>query len=308
MKNKIQLIDVSIISLYMGRWLTLGVFVVVISITISAILSGGGGATRNVISICAPFADGETKHERVYEPFRSLLSRETRRPVVVTGCQDAWPSDHDLYIMPVHEYLRRGKRMGIVAIVEMSGTERQNDSAVIIARSGDGTIDLSTIAPGDIAFADPTSVNGFWVPLSALTHDGFNVPADPSRFRFERGSGAGERIVMGVLFGAYRLGACRLTEIDRLTERGVIDRSEVRVLRREDALPEVVIAARADEADYYRGKLVKMNRLLTSGNAGVDRNDTTELLKSLGIKGLRPLDPVRLAEVEQLYELYREYF
>ena len=79
MKDRIKPIDVSILSTYMGRSLTIVVTVVVVGIAISAYLAGGG-PERNTISVCVPAGSSAIAAMRTYEPLRALLSKVTRRP------------------------------------------------------------------------------------------------------------------------------------------------------------------------------------------------------------------------------------
>ena len=61
MKNKIKVIDFSIVSTYMGRYLTAVVAVLVFAITLSALLSGGGTPVEDIVIVGVPSrGDAET--------------------------------------------------------------------------------------------------------------------------------------------------------------------------------------------------------------------------------------------------------
>ncbi|MFQ5512675.1 MAG: hypothetical protein ACE5EO_12615, partial [Candidatus Krumholzibacteriia bacterium] len=165
MRDRIKPIDVSILSTYMGRSLTIVVAVVVVGIAVSAYLTGG--PERNTVSICVPAGGSAARALRRYEPFRALLSSETRRPAELMACEGTWPPGCDLYVMPAHEYFRHARELGVTAFYEVLLGAGTDGGAVLVARSP-SDIDFAKLQPGDIAFAGPSSVNGFWVQMSSL--------------------------------------------------------------------------------------------------------------------------------------------
>ncbi len=298
MKDRIKPIDLSIISTYMGRWLTLVIALFVVGVAISALVSGGD-AQHNIIDICV-YDDRPSRVMSVYEPLRLLLSDETRRPVVLHA-GDEKHLQCDLFVMSTHEFLMRSDELGIEAIYEIRRTAKRGDSAILIARSEE-SIDYSRLSPEDVVFSDPHSVNGFWVQLSMLSKQGFRIPELLSDLRFAGGEGDQSRVVLGVVYGAYRLGACRLSDVTSLTERGVIGRGEVAVLEREDALPETVIATRTSGTRYYTRKLKNIARLVDEAASPVNQPETVRLLKSYGVAALEPVSRGQIREVGDLFE------
>ncbi|MDH3216785.1 MAG: phosphate/phosphite/phosphonate ABC transporter substrate-binding protein, partial [Candidatus Krumholzibacteria bacterium] len=214
MKDRIKPIDVSIISTYMGRSLTAVVAVFVIAVAVSALISRRG-VERNVIDVCVSDGHEIARSLQVYEPLTILLSRETRRPVILHACVDTWVSGHDVYIMPIDEFFRHGRRLDLEALFEVKHGER-DDEAVLIARDSLGMADCADVSPSQVAFSTPDSVNRFWVQMSMLSQRGFKGPNSLSDFRFEGSAFDGTRVVFGVLYGQYRLGACKRSDIGSL--------------------------------------------------------------------------------------------
>jgi ABC-type phosphate/phosphonate transport system substrate-binding protein len=304
MKDKIKPIDLSIISSYMGRSLTGAIALFVIAVAVSSLFSGGG-PQRNIIDVCV--FDSRTVWPRdAYAPFRMLLSGEARRPVVLHVCEENWDREYDLYILPTGVYLQYSARLGIEALYEVRHTQRPRDSAILVARPTDENVDFASMSPADVAFSTRSSINGFLIQLSILAERGFKMPAAVDQFRFEGGAGDESRVILGVLYGAYRLGACRLSDLSSLTERGVIRAGELTVVDRAEALPEIVIAAPSGEATYYRRRLKHIDALLDEITAPGDQNGSVRLLKSYGIKGLEPVDEGRIEKTRRLFEQYAD--
>jgi ABC-type phosphate/phosphonate transport system substrate-binding protein len=307
MKDKIAPLDVSILSSYMGRWLTAILTVFVIAVAISAFIQGSD-SKRNIIGICIATDQFGADPLPVFEPLRHLVAAETRRATTVSLC---WPTpdDEDLYIMSLAEFVRHERSLGLEALFEVVKSDQPGDKALLIARLGEAGIDLSTLGPGDLVFAGPSSVNGFMAQMSMLNEGGFDGTASVEDFTFAGDHEYGARIVLGVVHGAYRVGACKLSQVERLIESGVIDRAEITVLASRPALPETVIAVRDREAAYYRRRLRRIASLLkeagspTADIAASTQRATLRLLRSYGISGFAPADPARMQKARELHEM-----
>lgn len=308
MKNKLKIVDVSLLSNYLGKGLTVLVAMIVIGLALHAIVATGGNSERNIVSICMPDT-GSPEGKPAYEPLRSLVRRETHRPVELSTCAGEWTSGYDLYVMPIADYFHYAESLDLEALFEITDSARRTDNAVLISRpedtvhASDGP-DYSGVSAADVAFVSPTSINGFWIQAARMQSLGFDLPETIEAVKFEGKGDTVERVIFGVIYGPYRLGACRLSDVTSLFERGIIRRGEVRILQKGSALPEMVIAAHPDEAEYYRRKLKNIGKRLAGEATANTPDETVELLKSSGFRGLWPITDERLASARQLYEKY----
>jgi hypothetical protein len=308
MKNKLKIVDVNILSSYMGNWLTLAIVVFVFAVTVSALMSGGGGTERNIVNIYVSASDETRDPVVTYDPLRRMLSARTRRPAVVELCKEAWPPGGDVYVIPIADYLALRDQLGIVALFSVSATERQKDRSVIVARSSDTPLDLSQLSVREMAFTSPHSINGFLLPLAMLSDDGVDMPQNPGDFHFEGAQQNATRVVLGVICGEYRAGGCTLNDVTTLTDRGVIHMGELRILRARAALPEVLIAAPRRESGYFRRKFSEIDGLMIASVSAAGESEPVKLLKSFGIMGLKPIDPAEIDEAGRLIEQYHSLF
>jgi hypothetical protein len=65
---------------------------------------------------------------------------------------------------------------------------------------------------------------------------------DPSRVEFTGARPRDERVIFGVLYGAYDAGGISLERLLALEKTGLVRRGELRVLMEGEALPEMVLA------------------------------------------------------------------
>jgi hypothetical protein len=154
-----------------------------------------------------------------------------------------------------------------------------------------------------VVFTAPTSANGCWAQLAMLEEAGFKAPAGLEHYHFEGSPSDGTRVVFSVIYGTYRLGACRVADLTRLTEERMLRRGEIHVIRKADPVPELVIAAAPGQAGYYRRKLRNIQDMLDEHAVPAMQDDTVKLLKSFGIRRLRPIDDEGIERAEQLRAL-----
>ncbi|UCH82772.1 MAG: hypothetical protein JSW50_09855 [Candidatus Latescibacterota bacterium] len=309
MKNKLRLIDISMLSSYMGRVLTVGVTLFVIVVAIAAYLSDGGrGIERGVIAICICAVPGLGDTDQVFEPFRVLLGRETRRPVIVTKCDGEQPAGFDLYILPVHRYFEAEQKLDIQALFEIQSTERQADKAVVVSKESAGSPEQGMRSLEDIVFSHPKSVNGFWVQAAMLEINGFEMPEDLLSLNFAGTVSSGARVISDVLCGAHRYGACKLSEVTTRIRDGSVRTGELHVWPVREVLPELVIAARVGESGYFSDKLDRVAKLLDEETSPAREDETVGLLRSRGVRRLFSIDAKRIGEVRRLFEDYGGVF
>ncbi len=276
--------------------------ILIILVAASALFNGDHGAHRDIIRVCVPAGLRSGESVSKFEPFRALLSRESRRPVVLVECADEWSADCDLFVMPVDEYLRRVPDLPISPLFEIRTSERQPDKAILIAGPAVDEMELSGAAAGDVAFAHPMSINGFWLQADHLGRLGADLDREGCRFEGTREDGT--PVIYSVLYGKYRWGACKLSELAELIERGILKAGSVSVVHSEDALPELVICARDDDSSYYTRKLTAVANLLGEAGSPARRDKTVDLLKSHGIRRLDPVSRTRMDRAAALYALF----
>jgi hypothetical protein len=300
MKNKLQLIDINIVSEYMGRFLTAIVTVLVLALTVSALVSEGGIRGNRVLVVEVTVeSDGESIVAQT-ESLKYLIARESGSSVEIRPGSGEWCEDCDLFILPVREFLTERELRGLQALYAAYPDPSKRDAAVLIARHGNTA--LGTIDPGSVVFTDPDSPNGCWLQLYMLESKGFTIPGDIAALRFAPDGRGAAWVVFSVLFGEYTVGACRQSDLSRLVAAGSLNREDLAVVSREPAIPETILAARPESAEKMRTVLDGIAALL-SGEAMTDRERAeVDRLRYAGIGSLLPVSDRDLDRAAELFE------
>jgi hypothetical protein len=306
MKNKIRMIDINFASAYMGRFLTLGVTVLVVAVTVSALVSGGGLRDHRTLILEVPGGVHGGPEAR-FGPFRDLLAAETGRAVRERVRQDGWCDECDLFVFPIIEFIDGRALRDLVPLYAIERMKRGRDAAVLIARAGEALSD--SIPPADeIMFSHPRSFNGFWLQLEVLESRGFHAPEKLQSLRFAPASDTGIRVAYAVALGDCVVGACRASDVAEAEKQGGIERGELSVIHSTPAVPEVIVACRPDDVDYYRNLLAQTAAQIAAPEPDSRWREAVELLESRGMRSLRPVSREEVARAVSLRDAIEKRF
>lgn len=291
-----RLIDINIVSGYMGRFLTLIVTVLVLAITLSALIGLDGVADHSPIAMEVP----QSGNAVGYEALGSLITRITGRPVSIGHRDGGWNEGYDLYIFSTSEYMENAAAHSLEPLYAFCPMKRRSDAALLIARPGANPAE--TPAAKDVLFTSPASINGCWLQLAFLEPDGEDESGGLEALRFAGPPGGGSRVVWAVLFGDAEVGACRRSDLRSLIDGGVIGEDELHVLESIPALPETLVACRPGDADYFRGVFDAVATHISAPGDGSRARRPVEILASRGVRNLRPVSKEDLERIIEVFE------
>jgi ABC-type phosphate/phosphonate transport system substrate-binding protein len=298
MKQKIELIDFNLISTYFGKYLTVFVTLVVFAITAGALLSNESGV-GGVLKIAVSMGDASEDLLERFEPFGTLLSSHVRRAVeIVPYSEDE--RDIDLYIMSLDRFLDARRDLHLVPLRSLVDYVANEDIAVVITAASNESIEYNLLTISDVAFTDSISPNGFWLPLEDLEKRGFQLPERLDRLRFEGSDNHSCRIVLGVQWNRYTLGACCMSDLIHLEQHGLLARDEIRIVSQMDALPEVLFAAPQAKAAHLEDALAHVDDVLLSRDAPRGLRAAVAEMQAAGFRRLLPVDDGQIRRAEKL--------
>jgi hypothetical protein len=126
------------------------------------------------------------------------------------------------------------------ALIAAGSDGRRYSTGAVIVRSGAHRLPPSGAR---VIFSSPVSAAGFLSPYRALAEAGCDVAAPGYMVDFAGRSTDDERVVFGVLYGAYDAGGISEERLRSLAAVGVVRRGEIDVLIEGQSLPEIVLAA-----------------------------------------------------------------
>ncbi len=179
---------------------------------------------------------------RLNEPLRAYLEKRLHLPVeIVVGANYAATSEAlrfgrlDIaYLGPV-TYILQSKKVPLEPFARPSHTSvGPTFQATIIVPADSPAKTLADLKGGDIAFGDPASTSGTWVPRWQLLHEGLISGRDYTL----RVLGAHDAVALAVANKKVAAGGLSKPIYERLLKEGKIASDKVRVLEDSPPIPE----------------------------------------------------------------------
>jgi len=256
-------VEFNIKSSRLGKFLTLIMGVLMLGLTAAALVSDQGILSDGGLTIARPDGSAPGESEDQFEPLVRHLASVAKRTVRFSE-----PSEEaDLYIHSLVDFLEARPRLGLVPLRFLARSGGARDAAVLFS-TGAHPGPFDQLSPAEVVFTAPDDPNGFWAQLAWLRERGFQAPAQLSDFQFE---GAGEHAIRGifsVVWGRYKIGACRMSDLTYLLGRGLLHPGEVHIVVETAALPEMIISARPEDAGRLAGLLDALPNVLTPAGPG----------------------------------------
>lgn len=297
MRDSTKPFDIGIVTVYMGRFATLIVAVLVLAITVHALVTWKSDRSHVKLSVAVATRPGVGGPELYHEAIAQILAQRTARSVSLVYDVDAWADSCELFVLPILDFARLRGPLGLRGLYALGAAT--GDRAVLIAR-GESHVDLASASSTDVLFAAPTSPNACWEQLMALSERGVAVPGKLDGLHFASPGGDCERVVYSVVNGVRPLGACRSSDLAALIRRGALEQGEVSVVLAVPAAPEAIVAARERDAEYFRDHLDSVDGFLHDPSLSPRDRDAVGLLRDRGVGSFRPLSPAQLERLEAL--------
>ncbi len=246
-----------------GQFLTLIMGVLMLGLTAAALVSNQGILNSGGLTIVRPGGSAPGESEDLFEPLARQLALVAKRTVRFSESLE----EADLYVHSLVDFREARPRLGLVPLRALARTGGDRDAAVLFSAGADpGPFDQ--LSPAEVVFTAPDDPNGFWAQLAWLQDQGFQAPAKLDDFQFE---GTGEhaiRVVYSVVWGRYKIGACRMSDLTYLLGRGLLHPGEVHIVVETAALPELIISARPEDAERLAGLLDALPDVLIPAGPG----------------------------------------
>jgi hypothetical protein len=245
------------------KFLTLIVASLVLALTAGALISDQSIFSTGGLTIALPGGASTGQPGDSFSPLVRHLASITHRTVTVS--EPLEPAD--LYVHSLAEFLTARPRLGLVPLRALSSTGSARDAAVLFT-AGDESISIDQLSPSEVVFTAFDDPNGFWAQLAWLRERGFRTPSKPGDFQFE---GAGEhaiRVVYSVVWGRYKIGACRMSDLTYLLDRGLLHSSEVQIITETAALPELILSSRPEDSGRWVDWLSDLTAVLNPAGPG----------------------------------------
>jgi len=181
---------------------------------------------------------------------------------------------------------------------EKRGKFGSRSAGALIARRGSGIEKLADIRGKSLAFGPMLAPTGYLAEYDLMLSAGINPEHDLGTYSIPPGSFKHEKLIYGVLYGKYDVGAAPVLDLESMTREGKIAADDFVILAQSKPIPYCTFAA-AKGTDPALMKKVKdaLMALKPTDTAEVD-GERLKVLKAAWIDGYEELsdsdyDPIR---------------
>jgi hypothetical protein len=236
-RNGFPRLDYSMLSSYLGRWTTLIIFTVTILIAAGALFLEEDDIAHMPVTIGVYDLDSAVVHLRLID-LTDYIREKGGGDVQWRYLDDhEKPSGCDFYMMTalrLAPLLERDDLECSLLITVQEG--RRYSRGCVIVRRGFRELEGEEMTA---VFKSPYSVSGFLSPFNSLKSALNGSWGEGELVEF---AGSEERIIYGIIFGAYTFGGISVERLSMLEEMGVFAGDEIEVFLEGEAYPEMVLA------------------------------------------------------------------
>lgn len=173
---------------------------------------------------------------------------------------------------------------------EKRGNFGSRTAGAIISRKGSGIESLADLKGKTMAFGSTHAPAGYLAEYDLLLTSGIDPEKDLGHYTTPRGSFKHEKLVYGVLFGAYDAAAVPLLDLETMTRDGKISPDDLVIVAKSAMIPYCAFAANKGVApDLAKKFRAALTGLQPSDTALVD-GETIRVMQAAMIDGYEELE------------------
>ena len=252
----------SMLSSYVGRWLSLLMLVLLVTLAAAALFLEPDYPAHVPLRIGVSAFDSVSAGPALRSFAASVREQDGGDITWVWLGQGGEPVGCDFYIM--------------TSLQNLSYSEGNGGECLLLGSSrGDGSLSMgAVIVRSDsepdwsrTVFISTASTSGFISPLAAIAESGVALPAVSYETVSDGCPVCGEAVAYGVLLGSYSAGGISLEELRRMEGSGAIEPGALRVLFTGPELPEILLVSDPSTEEWkssgFAGRLPRITGRLS---------------------------------------------
>lgn len=172
---------------------------------------------------------------------------------------------------------------------EKRGELGTHTAGTIIARKDSGIAKLADIRGKRLIFGPMMAPTGYTAEYDLMLRNGIDPEKDLTYWGIPDGSFKHEKVIYGVLFRKYDVGAAPILDLEVMAAEGKLDPEEIVVLDRSPLVPYCTFGAAADVDPELVGKFQQALLELTPESTAEVDGERVKILKAAWIDGFEDL-------------------
>lgn len=183
--------------------------------------------------------------------------------------------------------------------VDVRGRSGHKASGTIISRKGSGIKTIEDMRGKSMVFGPALAPFGYMAQYSLLLANGFDPETDFSSYTIPGGAAKHEKVIYGVLYGKWDVGAAPRIDLDLLTHENKIKMEDFNIIAESDVMPYCTIGAVPGVDPKLKQQVVDVALNLKKDETVLVNGEVLKVLERMWLDGF-------VKAVDSEYDIIRE--
>ena len=183
--------------------------------------------------------------------------------------------------------------------IDIRGRNGYKATGTIIARKDSGIKTIEDMRGKSMVFGPALAPFGYMAQYAMLLENNFDPEIDFSSYTIPAGAAKHDKVVYGVEYGKFDVGAAPRIDLDRMLEEDIINMNDYNIIAESDPMPYCTIGARAEVDPALKEKVKNIALNLKQDETAMVDGEKLKVLPRMLIDGFAPV-------VDSEYDAIRE--
>ena len=183
--------------------------------------------------------------------------------------------------------------------IDIRGRNGYKATGTLIARKDSGIKTIEDMRGKSMVFGPALAPFGYMAQYALLLENNFDPEIDFSSYTIPAGAAKHDKVVYGVEYGKYDVGAAPRIDLDRMVEESIINLDDYNIIAESDQMPYCTIGARAEVDPALKEQVKNIALNLKQDESAMVDGEVLKVLKRMLIDGFAPV-------VDSEYDAIRE--
>jgi len=269
---------------------------------------GGGlvGANEEPIRIGFMICDSYELSKARFGPFAAYLSEKTGRKFEMILANTFEFEDlikekkiDFFHLNSIIAIILKEKFNADLIVVGIRGRNGYKATGTIISRKDSGIKTIEDMRGKSMLFGPALAPFGYMAQYSLLLENGFDPETDFSYYAIPPGALKHDKVLYGVYFGRYDVGAAPRIDLDRMVDEHIFNMDDFNIIVESEPMPYCTIGARADVDAALKEQVKEISLNVKKDESVLVDGEVLKVLKRMLIDGFAPV-------VDSEYDIIRE--
>jgi phosphonate transport system substrate-binding protein len=183
--------------------------------------------------------------------------------------------------------------------VDIRGRNGHKATGTIISRKDSGIKTIEDMRGKTMVFGPAMAPFGYMAQFSLMLKNGFNPDVDLASYAIPAGSAKHDKILYGVFYGKYDVGAAPRIDFDRMVNEHIFDMEDFNIIAESEPMPYCTIGAAPSVDPALKQQVKELSLNLKKDESVLVDGEVLKVLDRMLLDGFAPF-------VDSEYDIIRE--